>query len=365
MLRHSDIIREIEQFAPPALQEDFDNTGLQCGNAADECRGVLICVDATPEIVDEAVAMGANLIITHHPLIFRAIKRVTPVGRVGTTLVKALQSGITVYSSHTATDSARGGVSWEMARMLGLTGVATLDRQSGRMMKLVTMVPTSHVEKVREAVFSAGAGALGDYDSCSYAVEGEGTFRALDGANPFVGDRGELHREKEARLEVVMPSWLQTKVETALREAHPYEEPAYDFIALANAAPYSGLGIIGDLTKPLDEADFVALVKRTFGSPVVRTTRSRGKKIARVGLCGGAGIDFVPIALALGADAYICSDTKYNFFLDYADSLFLVDIGHFESENCTKNIFYRIISEKFVNFAVRKSSIEENPINYL
>ena len=365
MIRHSDIIREIERFAPPALQESFDNTGVQVGDMADECRGVLICVDATPEIVDEAVAMGANLILTHHPLIFHAIKKVVPKGRIGVTLTKAIKAGIAIYSCHTSVDIARGGVSWEKARMLGLKNVATLDRQTGRMMKLVTMVPTSHVEKVREAIFAAGAGQLGDYDSCSYAVEGEGTFRALEGSNPYVGDRGELHHEKEVRLEALMSSWLQGKVEAALRDAHPYEEPAYDFISLANEAPYSGLGVIGDLAEPLDEADFVALVKQTFGSPVVRATRSRGKKIARVGLCGGAGIDFAPNAMALGAEAYICSDTKYNFFLDYEDGIFLVDIGHFESENCTKNIFYRIISEKFLNFAVRKSSIEKNPINYL
>ena len=365
VMLHSDIIREIERIAPPALQEGYDNTGLQVGDLSDECKGVMICVDATKAILDETIAHGCNLLLTHHPLLFRATKKITPQGRIGGVIFKAIQNGVTIYSCHTAIDNARGGVSWEMARMLGLTNISTLDRQTGRMMKLVVMVPFSHVDVVRNALFEIGAGSLGDYDSCSYSTVGEGTFRPLADANPFVGSRGAVHTEPEARVEVLLPSWLQAKAEAALRKAHPYEEPAYDFIALANAAPYSGSGVIGDLAEAMTEADFVALVKATFGSPVARTTRPSGRTIKRVGLCGGAGIDFAPLAIARGADAYICSDTKFNFFLDYADDVFLTDIGHFESENCTKTIFYRIISEKFANFAVRKSIIEDNPINYL
>lgn len=365
MIRHSDIIREIESFAPSALQESYDNTGLQVGDLSEECKGVLICVDATESILNEAIANGCNLLLTHHPLLFRATKKITPRGRIGNVIFQAIRSGITIYSCHTAVDNARNGVSWEMARMLGLTGISTLERQTGRMMKLVVMVPFSHIDVVRAAVFRTGAGALGDYDSCSYSTLGEGTFRPLADANPYVGSRGSHHTEPEARLEVVLPSWLQADVEAALREAHPYEEPAYDFIALANAAPYSGAGAIGDFPEAMTEKEFVGLVKATFGSEVARTTRPSGRKIKRVGLCGGAGIDFAPLAISRGADAYLCSDTKYNFFLDYADDIFLTDIGHYESENCTKNIFYRVISEKFVNFAVRKSIVEENPINYL
>ena len=361
-----EITSAIEAFAPLALQEDYDNCGMQVGNRNSECTGAILCVDATEMVVQEAVDRGCNLVISHHPLIFKGLKRLTGATAVERTVIKALQNGVAIYSCHTAIDNATSGVSWEMARMLGIENVSVLGPQRDKLLKLSVMVPTTHCDDVKNALFKAGAGKIGDYDSCSFAVEGHGSFRALEGANPFVGQLGEVHIEPEVRIDVVMPRWLKGKVEASLIKAHPYEEPAYEFVAIENVLKLTGSGVVGELNEPISLKQFIEKVKCAFHSPIVRTNACDDSvEVSKVAMCGGAGGFLVQRAIGVGAHVYLTSDTRYHDFIDYKNDIIIVDIGHFESEQCTKNIFYRIIQEKFPNFALYYSDIEKNPINYL
>ncbi len=360
------IIQAIESFAPPALQESYDNSGLILGNRLDECTGALITVDVTPEVVDEAISLGYNLIVAHHPLIFKGIKRLTGKTPQERAVISAIRHGIAVYACHTSLDSARGGVSQRMASMLGLGNVKPLDPTYDKLLKLQTFVPDDYLEDVRLALFDAGAGAIGNYDMCSYSVSGEGTFRANESAEPFVGEIGEIHHEKEHSLQVILPEWKRQAVESALLTAHPYEEPAYEFIRLQNTLSGTGLGAIGNFETPVSPTELIGKIKETFGSPIVRCTSFDNETpIRRLALCGGSGSSLIPNAIAGKAQAYLTSDVKYHDFVDYGPDILLIDIGHHESENCSKNVIYDIISEKFPNFALRNSKADVNPINYL
>ena len=366
MITISQVISTIEAFAPLSLQEDYDNSGLQVGDKSEVCTGALLCVDVTPVIVDEAIQKGCNLIISHHPLIFKGLKRLTGCTLVEQTVLKAIKAGVAIYSCHTSVDNALNGVSWEMARMLNLLKIKTLDPQREKLLKLSVMVPHAHCDAVKDAIFKAGAGTIGNYDCCSFSVVGDGSFRAKTGANPFVGEEGVLHHEPETRIDVVLPRWLMYKVESALLKAHPYEEPAYEFIALENAMENIGSGVIGELTSPMKLSQFITQVKEAFGSPIVRcNTSDEEKEVSAVAMCGGSGSFLIKNAIAQGANLFLTSDVKYHDFVDYKNDIIIVDIGHFESEQCTKSVFYRIIQEKFPNFALYYSELEKNPINYL
>lgn len=360
-----DIVRALEEFAPPALQEDYDNSGMQVGSRSAACTGVLLCVDVTPATIDEAVARGCNLVVSHHPLIFKGLKSLTGATPQQVAVMDAIAAGVSVYSCHTSLDNTVGGVSHEMARLLGVSDVRLLERLRHRMMKLITMVPHGDVETVRMALFEAGAGSLGDYDSCSFGVRGEGTFRALDGANPYVGDIKEMHVEPETRLEVLLPAWRKGQVEDALLSSHPYEEPAYDFIMLENESGHWGSGVVGNLDTPISPSELIGRVKAAFGSPMARTTAfDPDTTLRRIAMCGGSGVFLIPAAIAARAQAIVTSDVKYHDFVDYADRILIIDIGHYESEQCTKEIFYHVISKKFPNFAIHYAEKEKNPINY-
>lgn len=362
----ADVISTIEKFAPLALQEDYDNCGLQVGDRNSDCSGAILCVDVTPAIVDEAVARGCNLIISHHPLIFKGLKRLAGASQVEQSVIKAIKAGVAIYSCHTAIDNVANGVSWEMARRLKVVDVKTLDPQQGKLLKLSVMVPNTHCEAVKTAMFEAGAGMIGNYDCCSFSIQGEGSFRALSGANPFVGQVGEVHYEPETRIDVILPRWLKYRVEEAMIQSHPYEEPAYEFVVIENELKFAGSGIIGKLPTTISLSQLISHIKEAFGSPVVRcNVADEGQKISSVAMCGGSGAFLIKKAISSGAQVFITSDTKYHDFVDYKNDVIIVDIGHFESEQCIKNIFYRIIQEKFPNFALYYSELEKNPINYL
>lgn len=360
------IIHELEKAAPPALQEGYDNTGLILGNAQNECTGVLISVDVTEAVVEEAINEGCNLIIGHHPLIFSGLKRLTGSTPQQRTVLKAIRAGISVYACHTSLDSTRGGVSQRMASMLGLTEVEPLEPVSDQMVKLQTYVPTAHLEDVRHALFDAGAGHIGNYDSCSYTIAGQGTFRALTGADPYVGSINELHTEAEECLQMILPRWRKNAVESALRQVHPYEEPAYEFIAVDGSLPGCGLGAVGNLKQSVTVQEFAEMIKQTFGSPTVRSNATDfSAPVRRVALCGGSGASLIKRAIGAHAQVMLTSDVKYHDFTDMAGVITIMDIGHHESENCSKTIIFDIISEKFPNFAVRYAQSDVNPIKYL
>ncbi|MEJ5317514.1 MAG: Nif3-like dinuclear metal center hexameric protein [Tenuifilum sp.] len=355
----------LESFAPLAFQEDYDNSGLILGDANMEVTVVLLTIDVTPQVVAEAVAGGANLIVAHHPLIFKGLKRITGKSYVEQVVVNAIRNNIAIYAAHTNIDSVQGGVSFKMAEVLGLTSTQVLSPLTGQLVKLVTFVPTEYAEAVRQAMFNAGAGVIGNYDSCSFNIQGQGTFRAGDGTNPFVGEKGKIHFEPEVRVETIVPRHILSAVVKAMVEAHPYEEVAYDVYPLDLPYKKAGLGVVGDLPEPMNTIDFVKHVKQQFRAPCVRYTNPVKDFISRVAICGGSAISLLNDAIAANADVFITADVKYHQFFDAENRIVIIDIGHFESEQFTIDIFYDLLSKKISNFAVLKSKVRTNPINYI
>ncbi|MCD7932576.1 MAG: Nif3-like dinuclear metal center hexameric protein [Tannerellaceae bacterium] len=365
MLRIKDILKEIEELAPLPLQEGYDNSGVQVGDVNRPATGALLCLDVTEEVVDEAIDRGCNLIISHHPLAFKPFKSLTGKNYIERSLIKACKHDLVVYSAHTNLDNAFGGVSYKLGEMIGLQNIRTLSPRRDSLLKLVTFVPTEYAEGVRHALFQAGAGGIGKYDSCSYNLKGEGTFRAGVGTHPFVGKEGTLHTEEEIRIETILPVFRKTAVLRALLSAHPYEEPAYDFYSLQNSWDMAGSGVVGELPAAEDELSFLQRIKAVLRVDCLMHSVLTGRPVREVALCGGSGAFLVNEAIAYGADVFITGEARYNDFYDVEDRILLAVIGHYESEVCTKEIFYNIISKKFPTFAVHFSNVNSNPVNYL
>jgi len=359
------ITQVLEDFAPPALQESYDNAGLIIGNHTDEVSGALITIDITEAVIDEAIQLGFNLIISHHPIVMSGIKRFNGNNYVEKCIIKCIQNNIAVYSCHTNADSVVTGVNGKICEKLGLVNCRILDSKKNVLLKLVTFVPVEHAENVRTEIFKAGAGHIGNYDSCSFNVEGSGTFKANEGANPFVGAVGQLHVEKEVRVETIFPDFLKSKVINALLVSHPYEEVAYDLYPLNNEWNETGSGMYGELKVAEDEINFLKKVKEIFGCGSIRYTNLLNKKIKKVAVCGGSGSFLLGKAKAVGADIFITGDFKYHQFFDAENKIVIADIGHFESEQFTKEVFFEILTKKIPNFAVRLSNVNTNPIKYL
>ncbi len=360
-----DIIRCIEEFAPPAYQEPYDNSGLLVGNPGHQIESVLITIDVTEAVIDEAIAKKTGLIIAHHPLIFSGLKQITGHNMVGRCVIKAIKNDVAIYAAHTNMDSVFGGVNSKICEKIGLKNCKVLSPVNGHLCKLVTFVPLDYAEKVRSALFKAGAGDIGNYDSCSYNVEGTGTFRGGEGTDPFVGKQGVLHHEKEVRIETVFPKHIQHTLIKRLLEAHPYEEVAFDIYPLENKYKSVGIGMAGELPEGEDELTFLKRIKEAFKCRVVRHTPLRGKKVQKVAVCGGSGSQFLPVAIAAGADIFITGDYKYHQFFDAEGKIVIADLGHYESEQFTKDVFYEILIKKFPKFALHLSEVNTNPINYL
>jgi len=355
----------LDSAIPLALQEGYDNSGLQVGLPGIEIHSGLITLDVTEEVLDEACSESCDVIISHHPLLFTGLKRLTGKTSPERILLKAVKKELAIYSAHTNLDVLADGVSRKMAGKLGLTDTRVLLPLKNKLLKLVTFIPENHLDKVREAVFDAGAGVTGGYDRCGFTTPGTGSFRGNAGTNPFTGKRGEIHLEKEIRFEAVLFSHLKENVITALLENHPYEEVAYDIYALENENIEIGMGCIGELPEAMRIKDFLKLLAEIFGSKGIRYSGASGKSVRKVALCGGAGIFLLNEALKTGADAFITSDIKYHSFLEAGNKLLLADIGHYESEKFSVEILYDLLIKKFPKFALRISKINSNPINYL
>ena len=359
-----DVINIIEDVAPLSLQESYDNAGLLVGDRNAVLKGVLLTLDVTESVVDEAISKNHNLIVAHHPIIFGGLKKLTGDDYVQRTVLKAIKNDIAIYAAHTNIDNVMNGVNGKIADKIGLINRSILKPKSDVLLKLITFVPNIHLSYVRQALFDAGAGHIGNYDSCSYSSEGIGTFKASDDAKPYVGELNKLHSEAEIKLEVILPFYKKTAVVQALIDTHPYEEVAYDLIPLANNWDIVGSGMVGDLAEEMDEADFLKLLKSKFHLETIRHTAFLNKKIKRVALCGGAGSMFLKDALRHKADVYISGDFKYHEFFDADGKIIIADIGHYESEQFTKEVFYELITNKLPNFAVQISEINTNPIKY-
>ena len=361
-------IREItaffEKLAPLAYQESYDNSGLQVGNYSMEVTGAIVTIDITEEVIEEAISKKINLVIGHHPVIFGGLKSITGKSMPERVVQKAIKNDIAIYAVHTNIDSIRQGVSGKICEKIGLRNTRILDPVQNRLKKLVVFVPLENAEKLRQAVFAAGAGVIGNYDSCSYNLEGQGTFRGGEETNPYVGEKGKLHTEPEVRVETIFPEHLKGKVITAMLQAHPYEEVAYDIYPLENKYPEIGMGMIGDLDEPVSERAFLEMLKGTFRTGVIRHSDLLGKEVRKVAVCGGAGSSLLRKAISEKADFFVSGDFKYHQFFDAEGKIVIADIGHFESEQYTTEIFYDLLLKNFPKFAVQLSEINTNPIKY-
>lgn len=357
-------IQVLEQAAPLSYQEGYDNAGLLTGNSNWNCTGILCTLDATEQVIMEAKERRCNLVVAHHPIIFGGLKKITGRNYVEKSVISAIKHDIVIYAIHTNLDNVLHGVNNRIADRLGLVSRRILAPKDRQLMKLCSFVPLAQADELRTALFEAGAGHIGRYSDCSFNVEGTGTFKGGAGTNPFAGNPGELHREKEVKLEVIFPAHLQSRLVAALLKSHPYEEVAYDIIPLANEHPEVGSGLIGELPEPVTEEGFLHILKNAFELSIVRHTPLLGKKIQKVALCGGAGSFLTGRALAAGADVYVTADVKYHEFFDANDRLVIADIGHWESEQYTSELLVELLQAKFPTFAVLKSAINTNPVRY-
>lgn len=366
-MKISQIIDYLNSKLLPVYQESYDNSGFLVGDPDAELTGVLIALDVTPDVVAEAVEGGFNLIVSHHPLVFGGIKRITTATETGRMLITLLRANISVYAAHTNLDNLDWGVNGVLAAKLGLEGCRVLRPVEGALRKLVTYVPAARADEVRQALFAAGAGCIGGYDQCSYNSDGYGTFRANEGCSPYCGEIGELHREPETRIEVIYEKRLERKIVQKLVSVHPYEEPAYDCVPLANPLASVGAGMIGRLARPVSVADFLEQVKTALGLPLIRSSMIEDPDavVEKVAICGGAGSFLIGDAKAAGADIYLTGDLKYHDFQQAENSIILADIGHYESEQFSKELIYRLISEKFSTFACRISEKNAGFVQYI
>lgn len=363
-MKVKDFTSALEEIAPLNYAEDFDNVGLLVGDYNDEVSKILVCLDTTPEVVEEARREGANLIISFHPIVFSGLKKLNGKTYVERAVINAIKYGINIYATHTALDNSFDGVNRGIVNQLGLSNAKVLIPKNEVLKQLVTYVPTDSAEKLKLALYEAGAGKIGNYDSCGFLVDGIGNFRPLEGSDPTIGNIGSLTEVPETRIEIVVPQHCEAKIMKALFDNHPYEEVAYSLINLVNKNQYIGLGMIGELESEMDEKSFISFVKEKMNTPVVRHSNLLNKPIKKVAVLGGSGAFAIKNALAAGADAYITSDLKYHEFFSAENQIVLMDIGHYESEQFTINLISSYLKEKFSNFVIFNSGIITNPVNY-
>jgi dinuclear metal center YbgI/SA1388 family protein len=362
-MKIKEITSYLETIAPSDLQELYDNAGLIVGNADMEISGVLISLDCIEEVVDEAIANNCNLIVAHHPVVFGGLKKINGNNYVERTVIKAIKNDIAIYAIHTNLDNVHEGVNKRIADKLGLLRTHILSPKPNLLKKLVTFVPIEFAEKVKQAIFAAGAGHIGNYSECSFAAPGLGSFKASRDAKPLVGEIDKQHQEQEIRLETIFPAFLQTQIIAALIKVHPYEEVAYDIYPLENFYEKTGAGLVGELETEMTPEEFLKHLKNTMDLEVIRFT-SLSKNIKRVAVCGGAGSFLLKNAIWQGTDAFVTADFKYHEFFDAEKKLMIADIGHYESEKFTKELLSELILKKIHTFAVLLSKTNTNPVNY-
>ncbi len=362
----SEILEVLNNFAPYILQESYDNSGLLVGQKNGLVEGVLTTLDCTEEVLHEAIEKKCNVIIAHHPIIFKGLKKITDQSHVERIVYKAIQHNIHLISYHTNLDNVTHGVNHKIANKLSLINTQILKPLSHKTLKkLCIFCPVSHAEIIRNALFLAGAGNIGNYNSCSYNSTGYGTFKALENANPYVGEVEKLHQEEEIKIEVIFPEWIEPNIIQAVYKNHPYEEPAFDIISLDNTLTQYGSGIIGELSEKTETVQFLQNVKTTFKTGCIKHSPIIKNTIKRIAVCGGSGYFLLPDAIRQGADIFITSDIKYHDFFNAEEKIVLADIGHYESEQFTKELIKDIISQKFSNFAIHVSNVNTNSVKYL
>lgn len=363
-MKIKEITHYFESLAPLSSQASYDNSGLIVGNPEMEITSILLCLDSIEEIVDEAIEKGSNLIIAHHPIVFSGLKKITGKTYIERTIIKAIEYKIAIYAIHTNLDAYRYGVNFEIGKRLGLENLRILSPADNTLCKLSVFVPFEFSEKVSQALFDAGAGQIGNYKECSFELTGKGTFTPSENSQPFEGEINKKSITNENKIEVLVTIHALNKVVAAMKSTHPYEEVAYDIIPLKNKNSFEGSGMIGNLTKEMDEKSFLTQLKSTFNCEVIRHTTLLNKPIKTVAFCGGSGSFLLKNAKQQKADIFITGDYKYHDFFDAENEIIIADIGHFESEQFTTNLLADILKKKFPTFAFHITGVKTNPINY-
>ena len=360
-----DVISAIETIAPLDYAEDFDNVGLLIGDKSTPISGVLVTLDTLENVVDEAIEKNCNLIVSFHPIIFSGLKKITGKNYVERVVIKAIQNNIAIYAIHTALDNSFVGVNAKICEVLGLQNTQVLIPQKATIKKLVTYVPTANVETLQQALFAVGAGSIGNYDHCSYTLEGTGSFRGNEDSNPVLGEKGKTHYEKETEINITFPRHLEHLVIDTLKNSHPYEEVAYEITTLENYNQHIGIGMLGELPEAQNPEQFLRTVKESMKVGVIRHSKLLDTKIKKVAVLGGSGAFAIDHAIASGADLYITADIKYHEFYKAENKVIIADIGHYETEQYTKNLLVDYLTKKFTNFAIVLSVCNTNPVKYL
>lgn len=364
-MKLSEIIASLETLAPPALQEGYDNSGLLVGSSNMEITGAVVCLDSTQEVIEEAIRRTCNLVIAHHPIIFSGLKKLNGKNYIERSVMLAIKNDIAIYAIHTNLDNVHVGVNSKIAEKLGLIKTTILDPKTNLLQKLVVYAPKDNAEKVRQAMFNAGAGHIGHYDQCSFNSDGTGTFRPGIHSNPQVGSIGRVHFENETKIEVIAPNWLINNTINAVKEVHTYEEVAYDVVNLENALQTTGSGMLGYLPQPMDSLDFLKHLKSTMKAGVIKHTALVKPTVHKIAICGGSGSFLLPQSIKAQADVLVTADFKYHQFFDAEDKIIIADIGHFESEQFTIQLLVDWLKLKFPTFASHFTEVNTNPVSYL
>lgn len=364
MAKIKDITDFLESIAPKAYQEDYDNAGLITGDPQAEVKGVLCTLDCIESIIDEAIQRDCNLIVAHHPIVFRGLKQLNGKNYVERTIIKAIKNDIAIYAIHTNLDNVEVGVNKKIAEKIGLKNTSILSPKSATLTKLEVFIPEEDTNRVLEALHESGAGNIGNYSNCSFRVVGTGTFKPNDKSNPTIGKHNEQEEVKENKVELIFPTYLKHKILSTLRKAHPYEEVAYYLQTIENKNQEVGSGMVGELEQPMESEEFLSHLKKAMQLNTIKYTPLHQGKISRVAVCGGAGSFLLRAAMGAGADAFVTSDFKYHEFFDAEGKIMIADIGHYESEVFTKELLGAFISEKFANIATYLSEVNTNPVKY-
>jgi dinuclear metal center YbgI/SA1388 family protein len=363
-MKIQEVIAYLETIAPRAYQESYDNAGLLTGNADAEVQGVLVTLDCTEEVIQEALLRSCNLVVAHHPILFKGVKKITGSNYVEKALLKAIKNDIAIYAIHTNLDNVHTGVNRKIAEKIGLTKLRVLAPKKDTLSKLVVFVPKKHLEKVLDSLYNAGAGQIGNYKNCSFQLEGQGTFQPNEQANPHIGKAGQKETVEEIRAEVIFPSYAERAILQALKSSHPYEEVAYYTTHLSNDNQEVGSGMVGTLESSMEPRDFLQCLKDSMSLKVIRHTPLLNKKVEKVAVCGGSGSFLLAKALQEGADFFVSADFKYHEFFEAEGRITIADIGHYESEVHTKDLLAELLTKKFRTFAVNFSTTITNPISY-
>ena len=361
----NDITDRIEELAPLSHAEDFDNVGLLVGDTQMEVTGVLVTLDTLENVVDEAIATKCNLIVSFHPIIFGGLKKLTGDNYVERTVIKAIQSGIAIYSMHTALDNVQEGVNGKICEILGIVDPKILLPKKGTLEKLITYVPIKDAEVLRNSLFEAGAGNIGKYSDCSFNIKGTGSYKPGENSNPVKGEIGKLHFEEEVQINLIYPKKNRPQILHSLFTNHPYEEVAYELVALQNTDQTIGMGMVGILENEMDEEVFLHQVKQKMNVSLIRHSQLLNRKVNKVAVLGGSGAFAIEAAKASGAQIFITADIKYHEFFKGDGRMVIADIGHYETEQFTKNLIVDYLTKKIPNFAIRLAESKTNPIQYL